>query len=99
MVRRQPNDLRSALILAKCSKRKHNDCRKIRDALISSSSGYIQKAYTTNAEIRDETWCVAASALVPGNRAKVLERALRQARTGGSRPVTVKRLLFLPNAA
>lgn len=96
-MRRQGNDLQNAFILAKCSKRKHNDCRKIRDALIASSSGYIQKAYTTNAEIRGETWCVAASALVPVNRAKRLERSLKEARTGGSRPVTVKNLFFALN--
>ncbi len=93
----QQNDLQSAFILLKCSKRKHDDCRKIRDAVIDDSYGYVQEAFTTNATVDDETWCVAASALVPVNEAKKFEKHLRSIHTDGNRPIGVKKLKFVLN--
>lgn len=91
----QPNKLQSAFILLKCSKKIHNDCRKIRDAIIENSHGYIQEAFTTKAVIDNETWCVAASALVPTNEAKKFEKHLQSINTKGKRPIIIKNLKFI----
>ena len=94
---KQANDLQSGFILVKCSKKIHNDCRKIRDALIENSDGYVQEAYTTNAKIEDVTWCVAASALFPANKTEKFKKHLSTIRTAGKHPITVKNLKFVLN--
>ncbi len=91
------NDLENAFILAKCSKKRHDDCRKIRDELMDRSSGCIQEAFTTNAVVDGQRWCVAASALVRVGDAGMLERRLRRARVPGRHPVSVKNLKFILN--
>ena len=68
-------DLKGALILLKCSKDQHNDCRSIRDALFKKFR-HIQEGYTTNAEIDNQKWCVAASALIPSNEAEQFKKEL-----------------------
>ncbi len=93
----QPNELQSGFIFVKCSKKTHDDCRKIRNAIIEKSHGYIQEAFTTNAVIDDETWCVAASALIPVSEAKKFKKHLRTIRTTGRNPITVKNLKFVLN--
>lgn len=95
--RARSNDLESAFILARCSKKSHDDCRRIRDALMDKSSGCIQEAFTTNAVVDGKTWCVAASALVRVGDAGGLERRLRRARAPGRYPVSVKNLKFILN--
>jgi len=90
----QNNDLKSAFILLKCSKRSHNDCRKIRDAMFDELP-YVQEAYTTNAKIGGEQWCVAASALVPANKTKYLERKLRSLVAHDRKDITVDNLKLL----
>ncbi|PIN83459.1 MAG: hypothetical protein COV65_03490 [Nitrosopumilales archaeon CG11_big_fil_rev_8_21_14_0_20_33_24] len=92
-----PNELQSAFILLKCSKKTHDDCRKIRNALIKDSYGYVQEAFTTNAIVDNETWCVAASALVPANEAKKFEKHLQDIHTDEKNPVAVKKLKFVLN--
>ncbi len=72
---KQSNDLKSALVLVKCSKNEHNDCRTIRDAMLKKF-GHIQEAYTTNAEIDNQKWCVAASALIPSNETDQFRKQL-----------------------
>ena len=93
----QPNELQSGFIFVKCSKRTHDDCRKIRDAIIEQSDGYVQEAYTTNAVIDEKTWCVAASALLPASKADKFKRHLRTIRTTGRHPITVKNLKLVLN--
>jgi len=65
MVNKQKSDLRSAFILLRCSKQKHNDCRQIRNALIDQINN-VQQAYTTDAQVDEEkmvcscictSWC------------------------------------------
>lgn len=84
--------LRKAFVLLQCSKKTHNDCRRIRDALIDGTSGYVQSAYTTDAVVDGRRYCVAASALVPGEEAEKFRRRVRRIRTGGKLPVTVKHI-------
>lgn len=91
------NELERAFVLIKCSKKTHDDCRKIRDILIEGSSGYIQEAFTTNVIVDDETWCVAASALVPTNQTKKFEKHLLTIHTKGRTPIRVKNLKFMLN--
>ena len=88
----QPGELRSAFVLVKCSKKNHNDCRKIRDAVVEQSNGHIQEVFTTNAEIEGRTWCVAASALVPADEIKKFEKSLLAVRTAGRHAATVRNL-------
>ena len=83
--------LRNAFILVRCSKRRHDDCRRIRDTLVDGTSGYVQTAYTTDAVVRGTRYCVAASALVPAEEAGRFKRRLSRIRAGGGRPVTVER--------
>ena len=90
------NDLKSAFVLVKCSKKNHDDCRKIRDALVEESS-YVQEAYTTNANVDNEQWCVAASALVPSNEAEKFANDLWKISTRGQKPITVKNVKLLIN--
>ena len=71
----QSNDLRGALVLIKCSKNQHNDCRAIRDALFKKFI-HIQEAYTTDVEIDNQKWCVAASALIPSNETEQFKKEL-----------------------
>ncbi len=71
----QSNDLKSALVLVKCSKNEHNDCRTIRDAMLKKF-GHIQEAYTTDVEIDNQKWCVAASALIPSNESDQFKKEL-----------------------
>ncbi len=81
--------LRNAFVLVRCSKKTHDDCRKIRDALIDGTSGYIQRAYTTDAVIDNNRYCVAASALVPVEDARKFKRNIMKIQTEGKRPVTI----------
>ncbi len=71
----QSNDLKSAFVLVKCSKNEHNDCRAIRDAMLKKFD-YVQEAYTTDTEIDNQKWCVAASALVPSNETEKFKKEL-----------------------
>ena len=93
----KPSELQSAFVLLKCSKKTHDDCRKIRDALIDDSYGYVQEAFTTNATVDNEIWCVAASALVPTNEAKKYEKHLKDIHTKGKNSIVVKKLKFVLN--
>ncbi len=72
---KQPSDLKSAFVLVKCSKNEHNDCRDIRDAMLEKF-GQIQEAYTTDAEIDNQKWCVAASALIPSDESDQFKKEL-----------------------
>ncbi len=71
----QSNDLKSAFVLVKCSKNEHDDCRSIRDAMLEKF-GQIQEAYTTDAEIDNQKWCVAASALIPSDESDQFKKEL-----------------------
>jgi len=88
------SDLRSAFVLLKCSKQSHNDCRKIRDALIDKFPN-IQEAYTTNAEVDGEQWCVAASALVDVKDEKKFEKELWKLTAEGKKPITIGNLKLI----
>ena len=67
-------NLRCAMVLVKCSKDEHNDCRAIRDAVLKLRPA--QEAYTTNAEVDGQRWCVAASALIDINETDQFKRDL-----------------------
>ena len=62
------------MVLVKCSKDEHNDCRAIRDAVLKLRP--VQEAYTTNAEVDGQKWCVAASALIDINETDQFKRDL-----------------------
>ncbi|MGI0075945.1 MAG: hypothetical protein ACREAU_00885 [Nitrosopumilaceae archaeon] len=94
MMQSPKSDLKSAFVLLKCSKREHNDCRQIRDALIDQV-GNIQEAYTTDAEINNEKWCVAASALIDTKDIEKFKEVMWNVKTSGSRPITVDNLELL----
>jgi len=94
MMQFEKNQLKTAFILLKCDKRKHNDCRKIRDALLEKHPN-VRKAHTTNAKIQDERWCVAATALVNTSEAKQFEDDLWKLKTETARPVGVSDLHFV----
>ena len=94
MMQLQKSDLRSGFVLLKCSKQSHNDCRKIRDALIDKFSN-VQEAYTTNSKIDNEQWCVAASALIDTRNAKKFEDELWKLRVKGKKPITITNLKVL----
>ena len=97
MVQTQKSDLISAFILLRCSKSNHDDCRKIRDALIDQV-GNVQEAYTTNATVDGVNWCVAASALVDVKDNKKFEDKLWGVHAEGKTPITVDDIrLFLDN--
>ena len=89
--------LLNAFILLQCSQRTHNDCRRIRDALVEGTSGYVQSAYTAYAMVGGRRYCVAASALVPSGEAEKFRRRIRRIRTGGKVPVTVKHIELTVN--
>ena len=94
MVNKQKSDLRSAFILLKCSKQKHNDCRQIRNALIDQI-GNVQQAYTTDAELGGEKWCVAASALVDVNKKDEFKKKLWKLAAKGPKPIKITNLELL----
>ena len=94
---KQVNELQSGFVFIKCSKKTHNDCRKIRDALIEKSHGCIQEAFTTNTEIENETWCVAASALIPVSDTAKFRRELLATHTSEKHPTTIKNLKLVLN--
>ncbi len=60
------DELQTALVLVRCSKTRHDDCREIMNAMLKRF-GQIQEAYTTNAKVDAKEWCVAASALIPSS--------------------------------
>ena len=85
----QSNDLKSAFVLVKCSKNEHDDCRTIRDAMFEKFN-YIQEAYTTDSEIDNQKWCVAASALIPSSNTDQFKKDLSALNTDESgMPITV----------
>ena len=88
--------LSSAFIMIKCTKDTHDDCRGIRDALVDASSGCVQEAYTTDATVDGTTWCVAASAIVPTDKAAEFKEKVNGIETNDAGvPVKVKNLMFL----
>ena len=91
MTQLEKNQLKPAFILLQCDKTTHNDCRKIRDRLLEKHPN-VRKAYTTNVRIRDQRWCVAATALVNTAREKQFEKQLLKLKTNTSRPIGVSRL-------
>ena len=87
----EKNQLKSAFILLRCDKKEHNDCRKIRDALLEKHPN-VRSAYTTKAEINGERWCVAATALVNTAKEKQFEKELFALETKTARPIGVSGL-------
>jgi len=97
MMQVQKSDLKSAFILLRCSKTNHDDCRKIRDALLDQV-GNVQEAYTTDAEIDGVKWCVAASALVDVNDTKNVDKRIWDVHAVSKKPITVNDMrLFIDN--
>lgn len=94
MVPQQKSDLRTALVFLKCSKQSHNDCRKIRDALIDKFNN-VQEAYTTNSELYGEQWCVVASALVDTKNQEKFEEKLWKLKADGKRPISIENIKLL----
>lgn len=94
MLALRQNQLKTAFILLKCDNREHKDCRKIRDALLARCPS-IRTAYTTDAKIRGERWCVAATALVNASEAEKFEKEMRSVRTDAARPIGVSKLHFV----
>ena len=93
MLASRQNQLKTAFILLKCDNKEHKDCRKIRDALLSRHPN-IRTAYTTNARIRGERWCVAATALVSASEAEGFAKEVRAVQTDAARPIGVSNLHF-----
>ena len=69
------NELKSAYVFLKCSQNKHDDCRKIRDALLDRHPN-VRRAQTVNVKIKGERWCVSATALVNSMDAASFEKEL-----------------------
>ena len=59
----------------KCSQNKHDDCRKIRDALLDRHPN-VRRAQTVNVKIKGERWCVSATALVNSMDAVSFEKEM-----------------------
>lgn len=94
MMQVSENELKSAYVLLKCSKKKHNDCRKTRDALLNKYPN-VRRAQTTDVKINGEQWCVAATALVNSKDAKQFENELWNLFTSGKNPVGVVNVHFI----
>ena len=82
------NELKSAYIFLQCDKKSHNDCRKIRDVLLEKHPN-VRRAQTTNAKIRGEQWCVAATALVNTANEDKFKKELYDLHTDSKRPVGI----------
>ena len=87
----EENKLKSAFILLQCDKNIHNDCRKIRDALLEKFPN-VRKANTTDAKIRGIKWCVAATALVNASDEEKFEKELWDLKTDTARPIGVSNI-------
>jgi len=74
------NELKNAYVLLKCDKKEHDDCRKIRDALLKKYPN-VRRAQTTDAKINGEKWCVAATALVNSAESERFEKDLKKLHT------------------
>ena len=94
MMQVSKNELKSAYVLLKCNKKEHDDCRKIRDALLKKYPN-VRRAQTTDAKINGEQWCVAATALVNSKDAKQFEDELWSLRTSEKKPVGVANVHFI----
>ncbi len=88
MIQTSKNELKSAYILLKCNKKEHNDCRRIRDALLEKYPN-VRRAHTTNVKIHDERWCVAATALVDSADEKKFERGLWSIHTSTKKSIGI----------
>lgn len=83
------NELKSAFVLLKCDKKKsHDDCRQIRDALLEKYPN-VRRAYTTDAIIKGEKWCVAATALVNVAKQEAFEDELWNLKTKSKKPIGI----------
>lgn len=84
-------DLRSAYILLRCTKKRHDDCRAIRDALLRAHPN-VQRAMTTNATVGGQKWCVAGPALVDARKAVQFKREIMRLRAGRGSRIGVERV-------
>ena len=91
MMQQSENQLKTAFVLLQCDKKHHDECKQIRDALVSAFPN-IRKAHVTNAHIRGERWCVAATALVQKSDESAFEKSLWNLTTKTSRPIGVNNL-------
>ena len=87
------NRLANALILIRCTKKSHRDCRPIRDALLDKFPGVIQ-SFTTDAKFDGIEWCVVGNALINVAERDKIESDLRRLKTDSKRPVGVSNLLL-----
>ena len=90
----QKNELKNAMILLKCDKTNHNDCRLIRDALLEQYPN-VRKAITTNTRIKGEKWCVAASALVNLADEEKFEKGLWNLKAGPKKNIGISNVHFI----
>jgi len=88
------NELKNAYVLLKCDKTAHDDCRKIRDALLEKYPN-VRRAQTTDTKINGEQWCVAATALVNSADAKKFEQGLWKLHTTAKKPVGISNVHFV----
>ncbi len=88
------NELKNAYILLKCNKRKHDDCRKIRDALLEKHPN-VRRAQTTNVKIHGEQWCVAATALVNSADERKFEQGLWNLHTSAKKSIGISNVHFV----
>lgn len=91
MIQLEKNQLKSAFILLQCDKKTHNDCRAIRNTLLENFPN-VRKANTTDANIRGERWCVAATVLVNTFEEKQFKKKLMALKTNTTRSIGVSKL-------
>ena len=94
MMQAPKNELKNAYVLLKCDKKEHKDCRKIRDALLEKYPN-VRRAYTIDAEINGERWCIAATALVNSADEKKVEDSLWKLHTDSKKPIGISNVHFV----
>ena len=75
-----PNTLHNALILIRCTRNSHKNCKPIRNALLNNFKNVLH-SYTTNSEIDGVKYCVVGKAIVENSEVKSFEKKLEKLHT------------------
>lgn len=92
---KQKDTLHNALVLIRCSKSSHKNCKPVRNAVMKNFKNVLQ-SYTTHAEMEGTEYCVASKAIVKDSELKKFTAKMQKLQTGtAARPVTVSKLRVL----
>ena len=74
------NTLHNALIMIRCTKNTHKNCKPVRNALLANFKNVLH-SYTTNSEIDGVEYCVVGKAIVKNSDVANFEKKLKKLHT------------------